>query len=447
MAEAPPPAGAAWPWRAHRRWRHSLRARLVTLFLLLALAITAVFLTGMQSALGVGWRDAVRPLLADYVDRLVADIGSPPDVARAEALAQRLPLTVAIDGPAVQWRSHPGLEDAPARWRGAWAERDGSLLSRTTADGHRVTLGLSVRPWHDRPRRVGWITLAIVLVFTAGAYAAVRRLLRPLDDIRAGAKRFGGGTFLPAIPVRRRDELGDLAGEINAMAAGLHQMLEGKRMLLLAISHELRSPITRARLNAELLPEEGEPGVRRAALLRDVQEMAGLVNDLLESERLGDGHAALHREATDVGALLREAAQDGDARVEVAPDMPLLAVDRTRWRLLVRNLLENARRHGGGGPPPVVTLAGDPDSGGVVLAVRDFGPGVEPSALSELAQPFYRTDAARQRSTGGVGLGLHLCRLVAQAHGGRLAIRNAQPGLEVRIVLPPSVRVGGTARA
>ncbi|MGV3570421.1 MAG: sensor histidine kinase [Ramlibacter sp.] len=436
MAEAGPGDGAPWPRRAHHRWRHSLRARLVTLFLLLALVITAVFLAGMQGALGVGWRDAVRPLLADYVDRLVAEIGSPPSVARAEALARRLPVSVAIEGPAVNWRSHPPLEDAEGRWRAGWAERDGGLSSRATPDGHRVTLGLSVRPWHDRPRRVGWITLGVVLLLTGAAYAAVRRLLRPLDDIRAGAKRFGDGTFSPPIPVRRRDELGDLAAEINAMAAGLHGMLEGKRTLLLAISHELRSPITRARLHAELLPEEGDAGVRRAALLRDLQEMAGLVGDLLESERLGDGHAALQREATDLGAFVRELVPAGDAEVEVAPGLPPLAVDRTRLRLLLRNLLDNARRHGAGGPPPTVTVGGDAHGGDVVLAVRDFGPGVDPSELSKLAQPFYRPDAARARSTGGVGLGLHLCRLVAQAHGGRLEIRNAQPGLEVRVVLP-----------
>jgi signal transduction histidine kinase len=73
--------------------------------------------------------------------------------------------------------------------------------------------------------------------------------------------------------------------------------------------------------------------------------------------------------------------------------------------------------------------------GGIVLAVRDFGPGVDEAALPHLAEPFYRTDAARQRATGGVGLGLYLCRLVAQAHGGSLEVRNAQPGLEVRVTL------------
>ena len=107
------------PDRHHRRWRHrlghSLRWRLVTLFLLLALAMSMAFVGGMQKALSAGWREAVRPLLADYVDRLAAEIGSPPDLARAQALVARLPISVRIDGPTVRFDSHPKKHDE--RWR------------------------------------------------------------------------------------------------------------------------------------------------------------------------------------------------------------------------------------------------------------------------------------------------------------------------------------------
>jgi signal transduction histidine kinase len=97
----------------------------------------------------------------------------------------------------------------------------------------------------------------------------VRHLFRPLDDIRAGALRYEAGDFSHPIPRRRNDELGDLADQVNAMAGGLHRMLDGQRELLLAISHELRSPLTRARLNAELLGD----GAERSALLRDLGQM------------------------------------------------------------------------------------------------------------------------------------------------------------------------------
>ncbi|MEP6825483.1 MAG: ATP-binding protein [Ramlibacter sp.] len=435
--------------RWHHRMRHSLKRRLVALFILLALAMSGAFLFGMQKAISVGWRDAARPMLVDYVDRLAAEIGSPPSAARAQALADRLPVTVRISGPQVNWRSHP--QDEERRWRrDAWMDdehADGArLLERQTADGHRVVFGVNLQPWRDRPRFIGGATLAVLLALTLAAYAYVRRLLRPLDDIRAGAQRFGRGEFGEAIPIRRRDELGDLAGDVNTMASSIHQMLEAKRGLLLSISHELRSPLTRARLNTELLPEQGDTAARRTALLRDLQEMAGLVTDLLESERLGQGHAALRLEPTDAGALVREVVQAlaetrEDAhgvQLDIAGDLPALALDRTRVRLLLRNLLDNALRHSAGAAlPPQVAVASTVHAGRAALrlAVRDFGPGVDEAALPHLAEAFWRADAARERATGGVGLGLYLCRLVAQAHGGTLTLRNAQPGLEAVVVL------------
>jgi signal transduction histidine kinase len=432
------PVPRRWHHEAQQRLRHSLKARLVLLFLLLACALGLAFVFGTQRALGAGWRDAARPLLADYVDRLAAEIGTPPSVERAQALAERLPITVRISGPQVQWSSRdsdagaaPRRRMRPQEWRGEIT----SLLARTTADGHRIEFGLNLRPWHGRSRVWGLATLALLLLLTLLAYKLVRRLLRPLDDIRAGAQRFGQGRFDEPIPVRRRDELGDLAEDVNAMARSIHQMLEAKRALLLAISHELRSPITRARLNTELLPEDGATAARRAALLRDLQAMADLVTELLESERLGQGHAALHRESTDLAELVREVAQGTPVTLRIAPDVPALMLDRTRMRLLLRNLIGNAVQHGATGEAPLVQLARDRGAG-VVLSVRDFGPGVDEAALPQLAGPFYRPDAARERATGGVGLGLYLSRLVAQAHGGTLSIRNAHPGLEVRVALP-----------
>ncbi len=416
------------------RWRHSLRLRLITVFVLLAMAMAAVFLGGMQRAFSSGWREAAQPLVADYMDRLVAELGTPPDVARAEAMVTRLPISIRIEGPKVNWDSHPHR-----RWRG-FGPRSSDWLTRSTADGHRVNFGLGTLPWQREPHGIGWITLALLLALIAIAYAYVRRLLRPLDDIRDGAERFGRGAFDQPIPLRRRDELGDLAQRINTMAHDIQGMLDAKRALLLALSHELRSPLTRARLNAELLPATPEGEAERAALLRDLAEMRDLISDLLESERLSSPHVALQREPVDLTALVREVVAEhpegGRVVLDLAEGLPRVAVDRLRIRVLVRNLLENALRYGLDAPEPPRIALRAAQQGGIELEVRDFGPGVDAAQLEHLTEPFYRTDSARQRATGGVGLGMYLCRLVAEAHGGRLTVRNAQPGLAVSAVLP-----------
>ncbi|WHZ12110.1 MAG: Adenylate cyclase [Burkholderiaceae bacterium] len=449
-----------WRHAAHRA-RHSLRVRLVLLFFLLALAMTAAFLGGIGRAFSSGWREAANPLIGDYADRLAAEIGTPPSVQRAQAIAERLPIVVRIRGQGIDWTSGPWPRHGPPWARGRNGDthsgtHDGAVVSRTLADGSRVEFALDVRPMGMEPGRIIWLTLAALLALTVLAYAVVSRMLRPIHDIAAGARRFGVGQFDAPIPVRHRrhpDELNDLARTVNQMAANIRQMLDAKRALLLAISHELRSPLTRARLNAELLPEGGEAQDRRDALLRDLAQMRDLITDLLESERLAQPHTALQREPTDLAALALDViaqmgrAQPGAAHVvlHVDPALPRGAVmDATRMRLLLRNLLDNALRHSPvDGPPPELSLRGE--AADIVVEVRDHGPGVSPEQLPQLAQAFYRPDSARQRNTGGVGLGLYLARLVAQAHGGEFAVRNAEPGLAVTVRWPFHAAAGGKA--
>jgi len=427
--------------------RHSLKWRLVLTFLLLALAVTAVFLFGMKRIVETGWQGYAKPLVGDYVSKLADEIGSPPDLTKAQAIVARLPVTVRIDGPQVHFDSHPdqhrpwSVDNGDPRYGPeSWG------LVRTTADGHRIVFGLT-GPLHrvSEGRTFLWGTLAALLGLTLAAYAYVRRMLRPLHHIGDGVARFGAGDFTQPITRTRNDELGDLAQRINRMADSLQGMLDAKRALLLAISHELRSPLTRARVNAELVGESEH----RDALLRDLSEMRDLIIDLLESERLATGHSALQTEAVDPAALVRDVVAtqfDGVAlTLELDETIGSVRADPMRLRLLLRNLIDNALRHSAGAArSPVVRLSREPaagqtpaSGGRVVLSVRDFGPGVSDEQLQHLSEPFYRTDSARARATGGVGLGLYLCRLIAQAHGGELRLQQAEPGLEVAALIKP----------
>ena len=501
MSATPAPGKALADTAPHSRWRvrfPSLGARLVGLFLVLALAVAVTFMLGMHVLQRVGWHETLRPLVMNYTDTLVAEIGSPPDVDRARLLTQRLPLRIRIEGPEINWDSADEPRPPPAPMDGAGPDRpprhplvtlpNGDPLPlvvpeprrppvrstfdhvapsaaphvgarggpyrlapaididpsqwrvvRRLPDGHRIVFSLADMSHEARAEHIGWVTLGVLLLFTALAYAWVRHMLRPLVALREGAVRFGQGDFSRPIVPRNRDELGDLAEQVNGMAARLHHMLDAKRQLLLAISHELRSPLARARMNTELLDESTE----RSALLRDLGEMRDLITDLLESERLADvqagGHAALQTEPTTLAAIVHEQcdaqAAAGAVVLQLDETLPALPLDRARMRLLLRNCVDNALRHGGdAGRAPTVSTSGSAQA--VQLVVRDFGPGMEEGQLQHAAEAFYRADAARLRSTGGVGLGLYLCKLVAEAHGGTLTLRNAHPGLEITTTLP-----------
>ena len=429
-----------------RRFTQSIQGRLVALFVLLALGTAAVFLYGTQQLLHNGWQAYARPLVRDYATRLAADLGTPPSVERAAALARRLPITVRIDGPLVNFDSQPPRHRGRTVQPGDDEPNDGDNadgyaapswgLVRRTADGHRIVFGLAAPPDRLRPRLVGWVTLCVLLLLTALAYATVRRLLAPLRAIGAGVQAYGRGEFEQTIAVQRDDELGLLTRHINGMASNLSGMLQAQRTLLLAISHELRSPLTRARVNVELVEE----GPARQALLRDLGEMRDLISSLLESERLARGPAALQTEATDLAALVRDVVaihfEGQTSALQLQAGMAPVQADPARLRLLLRNLVDNALRHGAGSAPPEVFVRTEAD-GRIALGVRDHGAGVAPEQLAQLGQPFYRPDSARSRAGGGVGLGLYLCQRVAQAHGGVLRLRNATPGLEVSAVWAP----------
>ena len=357
---------------------------------------------GEMMKLGMG-PDAMMgmpPDLAARMEGIVVEELAWGDLSLAVAILSpalvALPVSVRIEGPTVQFDSHPERR----QWRRFGPGHDddddsaeGWGLVRSTADGHRVTFGLASPLPRDRPRIFGWLTLGALLLLTAAAYTVVRRLLRPLDAINAGVARFGSGDFATPIATPRRDELGELAERINTMAGSLHGMLEAKRALLLAISHELRSPLTRARVNAELVAE----GEHRDALLRDLSEMRDLITDLLESERLANGHAALQTESVNLPALVRELVATQFAGVpivlELDDTLPAVQADPMRLKLLLRNLIDNALRHGDNAlrhgdhaphagtesaaaqQPPVVTLARE-GADQVLLRVRDFGLGV-----------------------------------------------------------------------
>jgi signal transduction histidine kinase len=324
-----------------------------------------------------------------------------------------------------RWRVHHRWHQ---RWHRQHARFKYSLGARLIGVFLVLALVSSVILWNSRESSYGllWAVPALLLV-TGCAFGVIRHMVQPLHALALGAEAFRRGEFSHRVPVVHGDEIGDLAMRFNQMAADIQAMLDGKRALLLAISHELRSPLTRARLHAELVGE----GESRDALLHELAQMRDLITALLESERLGSGHSALQLSEVDVAALVREQAQPG-VELHIEPTLPTLKLDRLRVQLCLRNLVQNALRHNEPLRGPVqVSLARHGD--GLRLAVRDFGPGVPPESLPQLGQPFYRPDAARTRYEGGVGLGLCLCRLVAEAHGGRLEMRNAAPGFEVSV--------------
>ena len=292
----------------------------------------------------------------------------------------------------------------------------------------------------DVPEGPDLVTLILVMGLASLllGYMAVRWLFRPIRSIRQGAAHIGRGNFDYRITKIRRDQLGDLAEDINELAGDVESMLDAKRALLLGISHELRTPLSRMRLTLEFLEDEKN----QESLREEIVEMEKIVAALLEAERLTSRHVRLSRTSVVVSNLIAELLDDFFSRdierIKVSqPAEPVRAnIDEARITLLLKNLLSNALRYSqpSDGPVELIVARRDDD---LVFTVRDHGPGLDEGQAEHLGEPFYRSDPSRTRDSGGTGLGLYLATLVARAHRGSLRLLETDVGacFEVRIPL------------
>ena len=421
------------------------------LFLIFSVTVLVFFLiiTLSLRQIDENWRaERLNPLPDFYLDNItliVDNIGVPPDLQRATQLAQELSLTIIIRSPHINWQSDDqnDLDVDSAVFVRQLSREAQVMLSgneeviRVARGAYEYFLNRRVPTLSDYDYIVVYIGLALAALALLLNYLLVHRLLvEPVRKLREGAERICEGDLSYRVKTRRTDELGELTQSVNHMADSLQQMLEAKRQLLLAISHELRTPITRAKLQLEFMDNDAV----RDALADDINEIDLLISDLIEAERLSNQHQALLAEPVDfadyIGLVLEPYFQNYAPGVDYQrPEEDVCVnVDKLRTRLLLTNIVNNAIRHGRDNPITVRVAFSDTE---VSLEVEDQGEGIAAEHMEHLSEPFYRPDSARQRNTGGFGLGLYLCRLIAQAHGGRLEISSELGvGTRVKIHLP-----------
>ncbi len=379
------------------------------------------------------------PNLARYIEYVVEDIGSPPDLAKASSLAHSLPFELRIEGQDVAWSSQLTieainaykLEQASRPYQRYYiGSRHNEYFVRLDKGGFSYMF-LVDSDFRSGSRKRHWFFFALLGSTLFILYMLIRRMFRPFAMISQQVGKIGAGELDEPIEIRGEDELAQLARGINEMSAQIKSMLESKAALLLAISHELRSPITRMRVNLELLDDSDI----KNSLIEDTREMEHLVSNILESERLNANYAPLNRSQMDLAETIEEVIRDYFPMENIERELIPVSVyfDKIRMRLLIKNLLDNACRYSADKKTAVeIKLERQGDS--LVLRVSDQGPGIAEEDLRHITEPFYRADSARQRSTGGYGLGLYLCRLIVEAHAGSIEIQSS-PGNGTSIIV------------
>jgi two-component system, OmpR family, sensor histidine kinase RstB len=306
----------------------------------------------------------------------------------------------------------------------AWAIRlpdDRWLVARAPGRRWHPILGLIAF--------LGGIAVAVAIC----AYPLVRRLTRRLERLQAGVEKLGAGDLGARVQVEGKDEVAMLAASFNRAAVRIEDLVGSHKLLLANASHELRTPLSRIRMGVELLKEQAD-AKRKADLERDIAELDALIDELLLSSRLDAVKGLDRREEIDLLAL---AAEEG-ARYEqcsVGGEPVTVLGDRALLRRMMRNLIENAERHGT--PPVDIDIRAEGAKASVTIS--DRGPGVAPADRERVFTPFFRIPGSDRSS--GAGLGLTLVRQIAHQHGGQAQwIGTAERPSTIRVVLPLDTR-------
>ena len=318
--------------------------------------------------------------------------------------------------------------------------------SRGPGAGHRGDPPLA---WLRPPYGFLWMLGLAGLGVMVGVFPVARKLTQRLESLQRGVQHWGEGDLSVRLPDGGHDEVADLSRHFNAAATRIEglmdtqaALLQSQKSLLANASHELRSPLARIRMAIELMGPETPP-TARAEISRNIAELDQLVDEILLASRLDSKQADMGTvEAVDLIGLLAEESARVDAQLELAPNVSEVMVPGIvkLVRRAVRNLLENARRHGGGaegkeGVSAVLSVEGRT----AVVRVNDHGPGVPPDQRERIFEPFYRLPGASERE-GGVGLGLALVRSIAERHGGTVTCTNRPEGgacFELRLPCSP----------
>lgn len=365
-----------------------------------------------------------------YTSYLLEELGSPPNLKVAQQITQETGLGIRFISQSSGWSTNaaiPNLEDL-RHW--SWkrepnvqfARKGGQMVVlRETDDGSLLFIAVQ-----DEASIWSWLLVLLVSIalIILAAFSTIRWILRPLRDLARGVRALSAGDLEHRVPEYRTDELGRLTRAFNHMSGRIQSMLTARERLLLDVSHELRSPLTRMKVAMEFLPQDAT----RSMIRNDVEEMEQMITEILESARLQSQYGRLNKQSFNLTEVLQALVQEYSTRppgVRLAhvPEDSMLYADREQVQTVMRNLITNALKYSSEDTAPVeISVESHPLQ--TTIHVRDFGQGIAKEDQEFIFEPFYRTDASRNKNTGGYGLGLSLCKNIVEAHDGSIAVNS-----------------------
>jgi len=267
-----------------------------------------------------------------------------------------------------------------------------------------------------------FVTLAFTTIFLFLVYLILRWQLKPIRALHSGITELSKGDLDVQIETNRRDELGQLVHAVNDMAGNIKERIHARDQLLLDVSHELRSPLTRTKVALEFLEDE----TVKKNIAGDIGEMETMITEILETERLKSPHGGIQLQQINLSLIIQDVISEFSDRKPGIKMLNLydsidLNADANRIRILLRNIIDNALKYTKpDGYPVEISIREKTDE--LIIEVQDFGLGIPENEIPYVFEPFYRVDKSRSKETGGYGLGMDMSRQIMKAHGGTIDI-------------------------
>jgi signal transduction histidine kinase len=262
-------------------------------------------------------------------------------------------------------------------------------------------------------------------------------VLRPISWLSRGVEEVAKGNFDQNVVIWKMDQLGRLTESFNNMTQKIKEMIAARTQLLLDVSHEMRSPLTRIKVALEFLPDNKN----KKSIGEDVNELEQMLHEILETERLNSGYQKLDSEKADLLKLIKNIISKFK---NMKPGINLIADDNQypfegdieRLKICLRNVIDNSIKFSNESSNAVeIQISSEKQQ--YIIKVQDNGTGIPEEDLPFIFEPFYRVDKSRSKKTGGYGLGLSLSKKIIEAHGGTINIKSKiNKGSLVLIQLP-----------
>jgi signal transduction histidine kinase len=426
--------------------RHSRFSVFLKLFLIqlgMSLLVYVVVVITLGVLLGSRVRIPIEKNIQNYVRLLIDKLGTPPDRSIAEELAEAYRIEIRYEREDGGWSTSdtlPRIDEIEITPPGHGIVLASSWLQHyviQNPDGSAFLFRWNFGILAAAHRESLILLLLLLAVIFAVTHIVMRRILRPIKWLEQGVRKIGQGDLEVKIPIQKRDELGDLTQAVNDMTQRISRMVDSRKQLLLDVSHELRSPITRMKLALEFIPD----GDKKASIQTDLEAMEAMIAEILETDRLKDGHGKLARENRELVRILKETANAYETigpgiQWGLMPESLYLNIDAKRVVTVLKNILDNAVKCSSPASKPIV-ISLHSDAEAAIIKIMDEGSSIPEKDIPLVFEPFYRVDRSRSKETGGYGLGLSLCKKIMEAHAGQIRISNNEDrGVTVTLEFP-----------